>query len=129
MEMCIIGINLFDYRNNPRAAVCFINDELKKHNPQLLLFSSDYIPIMRASTLIDKPFGTCIDYTFAATALLRSKGIPVSIDYTPQWPDRFMGHYWNTVLTERRKKYDLTDLNPILLKNIIRMLNLPKSFA
>lgn len=95
-----------DYRNNPRAAVCFINDELKKHNPQLLLFSSDYIPIMRASTLIDKPFGTCIDYTFVATALLRSKGIPVSIDYTPQWPDRFMGHYWNTVLTERRKKYE-----------------------
>ena len=61
---------------------------------------------MRASTLIDKPFGTCIDYTFAATALLRSKGIPVSIDYTPQWPDRSMGHYWNTVLTERRKKYE-----------------------
>lgn len=25
---------------------------------------------------------------------MRSKGIPVGIDFTPQWPDRLYGHYW-----------------------------------
>lgn len=95
-----------DYRNNPRAAVCFINDELKRHNHQKLFFNSNAVQIMRATTLIDKPFGTCTDYAFATAALMRSKGIPVSIDYTPQWPDRYSGHSWNTVLTIRRKKYE-----------------------
>lgn len=95
-----------DYKANPRAAVCFINDELKKHNHQLLNSSSNYFPIMRATTLINKPFGTCVDYTFAAAALMRSKGIPVTIDYTPQWPDRNFGHYWNTVFTTRKKNYE-----------------------
>lgn len=93
-----------DYRGNPRMAACAVNDALRAHNPQHLVHTPSGMPVMRVATLLDRPFGTCVDYSYAAALVMRSKGIPVSVDYTPQWPDRRMGHYWNTVLTLRGVK-------------------------
>ena len=61
------------------------------------------LPIFNAYTILKMPFGTCQDYGFAAMVFMRSKGIPVAMDYTPQWPNRMHGHSWNVVLTNRHE--------------------------
>ncbi|MCL2738116.1 MAG: discoidin domain-containing protein [Bacteroidales bacterium] len=55
------------------------------------------IPIRRMSTLSKIPHGLCEDYNSLAAAVMRSKGIPVAIDFTPQWPFRGYGHSWNVL--------------------------------
>ena len=35
--------------------------------------------------------------------MMRSIGIPVMLDFTPQWPFRSMGHYWNVLLDNTGK--------------------------
>lgn len=47
--------------------------------------------------------GECIDNAHYAVYVMRSCGIPVSIDFTPQWPFRSNGHYWNTLLDSSGK--------------------------
>ena len=42
--------------------------------------------------------GECDDYAFKAAYTMRACGIPVSVDFTPQWPTRPHGHHWNVVL-------------------------------
>lgn len=50
------------------------------------------------------PFGRCGDYTSMATTILRSHGIPVVWQFTPQWARRSMGHAWNVLLSEDGRK-------------------------
>ena len=56
------------------------------------------IPIRRMNTLAKIPYGPCDDYTALVTAVLRAKGMPVVMDYTPQWPFRSFRHAWNMLL-------------------------------
>jgi hypothetical protein len=44
------------------------------------------------------PFGICADFTNMAISVFRSQGIPVALDFTPQWAFRSLGHTWNVVL-------------------------------
>lgn len=44
------------------------------------------------------PYGTCKHFCDINLMFMRSLGIPVAIDFTPQWPFRSMGHTWNVVL-------------------------------
>lgn len=44
--------------------------------------------------------GVCEDETAFAVLAMRSIGLPVGIDYIPQWPWRSMGHSWNYLLLE-----------------------------
>ena len=37
-------------------------------------------------------------------SIMRSKGIPVMMDFIPQWPVRSGRHYWNVMLDNRGKK-------------------------
>ena len=48
-------------------------------------------------------FGTCMESCTCALLAMRSKGIPVAIDFTPQWANRKYGHYWLTVLNMRHR--------------------------
>ena len=36
-------------------------------------------------------------------SIMRSKGIPVMMDFIPQWPVRSGRHYWNVMLDNRGK--------------------------
>ncbi len=42
--------------------------------------------------------GTCDHRYFLVTAVMRSVGLPVSIDFTPQWTNYTGGHAWNVLL-------------------------------
>ncbi len=44
--------------------------------------------------------GICEDETAFAIMAMRGVGLPVGIDFVPQWPWRSMGHSWNYLLLE-----------------------------
>lgn len=47
--------------------------------------------------------GDCKDYAVYALFVMRACGIPVCVDYTPQWPNRGKRHIWNVVLNNNGK--------------------------
>lgn len=60
--------------------------------------SRDKWPVTKGYRLLKKmPFGKCSDYAVLATFVMRARGVPVAIDFTPQWPFCSMGHTWNVV--------------------------------
>lgn len=77
-------------------ACSMINDLLKnEYRPQL---DHDNWPITKKYSFMKRiPYGSCESYAQLATFVMRAKGIPVMIDYTPQWPFRSLGHTWNVV--------------------------------
>lgn len=84
-----------DYKGNPRDPICRINDKLiKMIETQKWTESSYGHPISRPETFVKLPGANCEEYAEIAVRIMRSKGIPVGIDFTPQWPDRLNGHYW-----------------------------------
>jgi len=54
-------------------------------------------PPMSFSQLMATVRGDCDRMTELAAFAMRALGIPVSIDFTPVWPDRNYGHAWNSV--------------------------------
>lgn len=90
------------YARSAISAASTVNDDLKREtNPWIT--PSPLYPVYRLSTKIKLPFGMCDDYTELATAVLRSNGIPVATDFTPQWPFQAQGHSWNVLLSNDRK--------------------------
>ncbi len=49
------------------------------------------------------PFGRCMDFSEIAALYMRSIGIPVTVDFTPQWPFRSWDHTWNALLMNNGK--------------------------
>lgn len=92
----------YDYEYNPMSAVGRVNGRMKSSvPPQLWLHDLKFMSITRPSTFMKLSGATCWDYVTAAMQLMRSKGLPVSIDFTPQWPDRVYGHSWCSVYSTR----------------------------
>jgi hypothetical protein len=51
------------------------------------------------STFLKIQTGSCLDYTYLGAYVMRSLGLPVACDYTPNWGNRSQGHDWNTLVT------------------------------
>lgn len=96
-----------DYAGNPQAAATEVNHAMKKVTEQRL-GQLDTYPIFRHTTLMNMPCAHCPAYCMNSVLLMRSKGIPVSYDYIPQWGNRALGHSWNTVLTLRYKSMEFS---------------------
>jgi hypothetical protein len=86
------------YRNLAFKAGEVMNLELKKQLVPNINLTNMSMPIKRVRSAIKKPFGNCAEYGFIATSAFRAEGIPVMMDYIPQWPFRSMGHTWNILL-------------------------------
>ena len=54
-------------------------------------------PAMSFSQLMASSRGDCDEMSALGVFAMRALGIPVSIDFTPFWPDRLYGHTWNAV--------------------------------
>ena len=50
------------------------------------------------SVLLKMRMGVCNDYARLTAMIMRACGIPVGIDFTPQWPNKSKNHTWNTLL-------------------------------
>ena len=78
-------------------AACKVNDALRKkrfHNQKVIPQINAEWPV---STLENIKMGECYDYAKYTTYVMRACGIPVGIDFTPQWPDRAHNHHWNVL--------------------------------
>jgi len=60
---------------------------------------SDYSPRL----LSGMKLGSCRQYSLQALFAARYLGVPVVLDYTPQWANRSMGHEWNALITKEGK--------------------------
>lgn len=56
------------------------------------------LPDYSAQLLSVMRMGNCKHYCAQALLAARTLGIPVSIDFTPQWATRSMGHEWNALI-------------------------------
>lgn len=84
------------------GACIAINNKLIKEG-WLWTDGIEMLPHFGAKTLLDKRVGVCREYTDIAVYTMRAAGVPVTIDFTPQWPNRKMGHTWNVLLTRQGK--------------------------
>lgn len=78
-------------------AACKVNDALRKrrfHNQKVLPQIDAEWPV---SVLKNIKMGECYDYARWTTYVMRACGIPIAIDFTPQWPDRAHNHHWNVL--------------------------------
>ncbi len=91
------------YKNLAYKACEEVNSVLKKKMQPVISVTNSNIAIRRVNTSMKIVKGICDDYSFIATAVMRAKGIPVSMDYTPQWPDKNLGHSWNVLLDNNKK--------------------------
>ncbi len=63
------------------------------------------LPHMSYSMVAEYRGGTCYEKVVWGTFIMRALGIPVSIDYTPQWTFRNKGHEWNSVRTNDGRRF------------------------
>lgn len=99
------------WRDNPRIAAYDVNKELYKIKHSYTA-DANPCPIFRATTITSLPKGTCTETSIATALIMRSKGIPVSIDFTPNWPTRPRSHYWMTVVNHRHQDELFTGYAP-----------------
>lgn len=66
------------------------------------------VPLLHPSLLVKLPVGSCEEYALIGVSVMRSKGIPVAFDFTPQWPFQAQGHSWNVVLANNGKNVVFT---------------------
>ena len=79
-------------------AAAQVNDLLKQDKIFIHLIPHLGGVNLPAPVLASLRMGECDDYAFKAAYTMRACGIPVSVDFTPQWPTRPHGHHWNVVL-------------------------------
>ncbi|MDR0864782.1 MAG: hypothetical protein LBO74_07610 [Candidatus Symbiothrix sp.] len=72
-------------------ACCIINDLLPRFKMDRDFSSMNYSMTMATAR------GSCDEQTNLAIFVMRALGIPVTKDFTPKWPNRNVGHSWNTV--------------------------------
>lgn len=55
-------------------------------------------PVLRLTTKLKMPSGTCRDFASLAASVMRANGIPVAVDFTPIWAGGGTAHTWCVVL-------------------------------
>jgi len=96
-----------------KRACSIINDSIK--NVLSNMMEMKMYPIrLTYDNMYKIKVGVCEDETAFATMAMRSVGLPVGIDFVPQWPWRSMGHSWNYLLLENGETMPFmgTESNP-----------------
>ncbi len=95
--------------------VCrYLNNRLMQDNWYTASVDKAGLPTFSPSELHEIRIGTCPQRVTFGVYVMRSLGIPVSIDFIEQWPYRSMRHMWNAVMDSKRKMhlFVITDSNP-----------------
>lgn len=90
-------------KNSALQSAIVLNDNLWYYMHPKVIETAVLRPVYRLSTRLQIPFGICADFSYMATSVFRSQGIPVAMDFTPQWAFRSLGHTWNVVLANNGK--------------------------
>lgn len=88
------------FRHSSFRAATLVRDALvQKYRPSLM--ESVRHMVYRPSTRLRIPFGMCEDYVSRTNTIFRSIGIPIVMEFTPQWSYGDNAHDWNVVLTRK----------------------------
>ena len=91
-------------RSSADVACGLVNRALSRRQ-WLFSLRVPFLPHFPASQLIRYQAGSCREMTDLALYTMRATGIPVSIDFIPQWPYRSQGHEFNAVLGKDGKAF------------------------
>jgi len=86
----------------PDEVCCQFNDDIKKWFRYTNAFN-DYPGRISANNLLKGQHGNCSDMAAIATYSARALGVPVAIDYTPQWANYHDGHAWNALIFNEKE--------------------------
>lgn len=90
-------------KNSALQSAITLNDNLWYYMRPKLIEDSSLRTVYRLSTRLRLPFGVCADFCQMSNSIFRSQGIPIAMDFTPQWAFRSLGHTWNVVLMNNGK--------------------------
>lgn len=88
----------FHYAKSLSDSLYTILDRMKTDYRINIEYNGRYIQGYKPHQLASIKRGTCTDYALLSCFMFRSVGIPMSLDYTPLWGNRNMGHNWNSLL-------------------------------
>ncbi len=89
--------------NNPFVAKDFICKEIDKwfqEDPSLQL-RYPYLSPIKFSNLLKGKFGECHDANSVRITALRAMGIPVVMDFVPNWGNSNLTHYWFKIIAPK----------------------------
>lgn len=101
-----------EYRYNARRWVEAANRDLED-SCKMTVWGTDnmnILPIYDVSVLARRPYGSCKEMAQLVLLNCRAKGLPVALDFNPNWPDRAASHYWNSILTDNHTGFDFEGL-------------------
>ena len=87
--------------DSPLQAAILTRKEIQAKVKPLGLFMESGYSFLGASNIHKLTYGRCTDYVNLAVATMRSLGIPVIIDGTPQWGRYRAGHDWYSLLNDK----------------------------
>lgn len=94
-----------DYKRSTIKAATTVRDNFV--DDLMPVYTADYtgLPLLAWNNIARFPAGTCNEFTQMILALMRSKGIPVVVDFIPQWPYKGGGggHAWMVLCNEKKK--------------------------
>lgn len=95
----------YDYKNNPTIAVSTVNGAAKRMLGHMSgQYQSPLIPIYDPFLFAKFPHPfSCNETSDMANMVMRAKGLPVAVDFTPQWPDGHHGHSWTVLWSTHGK--------------------------
>jgi len=89
-----------DARNSTYWAARHLTDSLQRRGYHIYAYKKAITINCPPSVLENIKLGPCDHYAQSTIFIMRACGIPICIDFTPQWPNRSMGHTWNVLFDE-----------------------------
>lgn len=90
-----------DQYASPYNAVVTVRKEIVEKVKPVGMHNNSGHPFLSAATMYKITYGRCADYVALGVATMRSLGIPVIIESTPQWGRYRAGHEWYTLLNDK----------------------------
>ncbi|MDR1115554.1 MAG: discoidin domain-containing protein [Tannerella sp.] len=93
---------VLDSLNRPGVSAATVCEMLTAFfDPPDFFLLDNRLPLKPPPSLLMKiTAGNCYDLALFGIYAMRTAGLPVTYDFTPQWANRSLGHEWNVLLTD-----------------------------
>ena len=82
------------------SLVCAAFMDFFNPDPNIFRLMDNGIPVpLKPSLYMEMNTGNCNDLTLFGQHIMRTAGLPVTFDFTPQWANRHLGHEWNAIIS------------------------------
>ena len=97
-----------EWRFGVRAAVENVNEAfgLDMSKPLLKPDGLKDAPLFDIEGIKGLPYNTCLEMSKMGVILGRANGLPVNLEFLPNWPLQEQSHYWNEFRAENGREYD-----------------------